>query len=168
MNKYPQVQAVFFEDDGKIPNNPKLPLLIYSQVFDASDVIAAIFSENNWTKAWRNGIFNYHHYHSTSHEVLGVEAGWAEVQLGGGANGIVFTLKAGDMVVIPAGVGHKRLNASTDFTVIGAYPDGHEYDLLTGKADERPENLHRIAQLPLPTTDPVFGVDGVLFDYWVY
>lgn len=165
MNKYPQVKAVYFEDDGSIPNNPTLPLLIYSQVFEASDDIAEIFNQNNWTGTWRNGIFDYHHYHSTSHEVLGVAAGWAEVQLGG-EKGESFKIQAGDMVVIPAGVGHKRLKASTDFAVIGGYPDGRDYDLLTGKAEERPENLHNISEVPLPETDPVFGENGPLFEHW--
>src|SRR6267143_838635 len=70
------------------PNNDSLPFLIYKLVFalplkKAADIIEAIFNANNWSNAWRNGIYNYHHYHSITHEVLGVYDGWCNVALGG-------------------------------------------------------------------------------------
>jgi uncharacterized protein YjlB len=114
---------------------------------------------------WRNGIYSYHHYHSTAHEVLGCYRGSAKVQFGG-ESGIVEELSAGDVVIIPAGVGHKNLGASADFAVVGAYPRGQDYDMNYGKPGERPRADENIARVPLPETDPIFGKDGPLLRHW--
>lgn len=156
-----------FKDDGRIPNS-KLPLLIYRGVLsdkeDASKVID-VFEANNWTNSWDNGIYSYHHYHSTSHEVLGVYAGSALLHLGG-ESGERLRVKAGDVIIIPAGVGHKKLEASNDFAVVGAYPEGRDWDVLKGKPRERPRADENIAGLPIPKSDPVFGIDGGLTKTW--
>ena len=156
-----------FKDDGRIPNS-KLPLLIYRGVLsdkeDASNVID-VFEANNWTNSWDNGIYSYHHYHSTSHEVLGVYAGSALLHLGG-ESGERLRVKAGDVIIIPAGVGHKKLEASNDFAVVGAYPEGRDWDVLKGKPGERPRADENIAGLPIPKSDPVFGIDGGLTKTW--
>ena len=156
-----------FKDDGRIPNS-KLPLLIYRGVLsdkeDASKVID-VFEANNWTNSWDNGIYSYHHYHSTSHEVLGVYAGSALLHLGG-ESGERLRVKAGDVIIIPAGVGHKKLEASNDFAVVGAYPEGRDWDVLKGKPGERPRADANIAGLPIPKSDTVFGIDGGLTKTW--
>src|SRR5918911_97755 len=118
-----------FADDGRIPNNPRLPLLIYCGALepDPSEPAATFetaFARNNWRGAWRNGIYDFHHYHSTSHEVLGIARGSVQVRLGGEA-GLATRLEAGDVVVIPAGVGHKNEGSTPDLLAVGAYPDGH-------------------------------------------
>lgn len=82
-----QPEELYFKDDGMIPNS-KFPLLIYRNVFTEGDKKGAawlekLFASNNWTNSWRNGIFSYHHYHSTSHEALGIYSGNALVHLGG-------------------------------------------------------------------------------------
>jgi uncharacterized protein YjlB len=122
-----------FADDGAIPNNPTLPLLVYPGALDlsADDPAAtceAVFAANGWGECWRNGIYPFPHYHSTAHEVLGICCGEAKVRFGGGT-GIVLTVRAGDVVVIPAGVGHQNLGASPDLLVVGAYPRGQRFDL---------------------------------------
>ena len=124
------------------------------------------FASLNWTNSWKNGIYPFHHYHSTSHEALGVYSGSATVRLGG-EQGRDFQVKAGDVIVIPAGVGHKNLGSSGDFGVVGAYPDGRSWDLLRGKPGERPQADDNIARLPVPTTDPVGGAQGRLQELWV-
>ena len=48
------------------------------------------------------------------------------------------SLSKGDVIVIPAGVAHQNISASDDFGVVGAYPDGREWDLLRGRSGERP------------------------------
>jgi len=157
-----------FKDDGLLPNNT-LPLLVYRFAFPVSDSLADVmeetFASHNWTNSWRNGVYPYHHYHSITHEVLGIYKGSAVVLLGG-ENGEEIAVEAGDVIVIPAGVGHKKLSQSDDFAVIGAYPDGHDYDLLTGKDGERPKADENIATVPLPETDPVLGKEGGTAEYW--
>jgi len=156
------------QDDGRIPNSP-LPLIIYKKAFEEGDALAEALEEqfaiNNWTNSWRNGIFPYHHYHSIMHEVVGVYRGHAQLHLGG-ENGEEIDVEAGDVIVIPAGTGHKKISASDDFGVIGAYPNGMEYDLMTGEESERPRADQRIAQVPLPETDPVQGADGGIVECW--
>ncbi|SDK64010.1 Uncharacterized protein YjlB [Catalinimonas alkaloidigena] len=163
--------AHLFHDDGIFPNNEACPLLLYQGAFGASDQpmaddMEATFADHNWRNAWRNGIYSYHHYHSTSHEVLGIAQGSAQVRLGGDKHGKTFDVKAGDVIVIPAGVAHKNLSSSSDFLVIGAYPDGRTWDMNYGRAGERPRVEQNIAQVPLPDHDPVFGEKGPLLTHW--
>lgn len=162
-------ERFLFKDDGKIPNS-KYPLLLYRKAFQTTDSAEASgleehFAANNWTNSWRNGVFTYHHYHSITHEVLGVYAGSALLQLGG-KKGQKVSVQAGDVIVIPAGVGHKKLESSADFGVVGAYPDGRSYDVLRGEAGERPQADRNIAALPLPATDPLRGKEGGVVNLW--
>ncbi len=167
----PHVEAFILTDDGVFPNNRRLPLLVYRKVLnpDAPDLIAqvqAIFAENGWIGSWVDSIFNYHHYHSNSHEVLAICGGQAEVRFGG-EHGITLRLAAGDVVVIPAGVAHRSLDAGADFVVVGAYPQGQEnYDMRLGKRQERPEADKNIINVPTPRTDPLYGPDGPLTEHW--
>lgn len=165
-----EVQTFRFEDDGSIPNNPQLPFLVYQGALDpsATDLAAAseeVFEANGWGGGWRNGIFPYPHYHSTAHEVLGICRGEARVRFGG-ETGTVLTMRPGDVVVIPAGVGHQNLGASGDLLVVGAYPAGESWDLCYGRPEERPRVLDNIRTVPLPTSDPVYGSDGPLIREW--
>ncbi|QKZ13482.1 cupin domain-containing protein [Spirosoma sp. KUDC1026] len=165
----PDPEMYRFKDDGLIPNST-YPLLLYRKAFTDRGPAGALwleeqFAANNWTNSWRNGVFPYHHYHSTTHEVLGIYSGSAQLQLGG-EQGQAVTVKAGDIVVIPAGVGHKNLTSSSDFGVVGAYPDGRNFDVLRGRPGERPDADKRIAALPLPETDPLLGKTGGLVAFW--
>ena len=154
-----------FGDDGSIPNNPNFPVLIYRAVFDDPGGMQGTFEHNEWTNSWVNGVFDYHHYHSNSHEVLGVINGSATLQLGG-TNGNIVRVKTGDVIILPAGTGHRRLEASADFQVVGAYPEGQDYDTLTGRPEERPDNVKRIEQIGKPRFDPVFGTTGPFHEAW--
>src|SRR5437867_6423485 len=154
-----EVLARVLKDDGTIPNSD-LSLLIYRGAVevdneDAASTFEKLFRSNKWHGTWRDGIYSYHHYHSTAHEVLGVYAGEAKVQFGG-EQGIVDTVKAGDVVIIPAGVGHKNLGASSEFGVVGAYPEGQDYDMCYGKPKERPRAIKSIKRVAKPKADPVF------------
>jgi uncharacterized protein YjlB len=160
-----------FADDGAIPNHPSLPLLVYPGALslpadDPAAACEAVFESNGWSGSWRDGIYPFAHYHSTAHEVLGICRGEAKVRFGGNA-GIVLAVRAGDVVVIPAGVGHQNLGASADLLVVGAYPRGQSWDLCRGRADERPQALANIARVPLPTADPVYGAEGPLVEHWL-
>jgi uncharacterized protein YjlB len=160
-----------FKDDGVFPNS-NLPLLVYRQAFttDAADrasIIEQCFSENDWTNSWRNGVYSFAHYHSTTHEALGVYCGAATLQVGGEHSSDV-KVYAGDVIVIPAGVAHQNIGASADFAVVGAYPGGREWDLLRGLPGERPRADHNIAALPIPDNDPIYSAEGPLRQIWKF
>ena len=162
-------QQLIFKDDGAIPNNT-LPLLFYGQAFaantkDLASVIEQRFAENDWTNSWRASVYPFTHYHSTTHEVLGVFSGSATLRLGG-AQGATVEVHPGDVIVIPAGVGHQNLGSSADFGVVGAYPGGRQWDLLRGLPGERPGADRNIAAVPLPDNDPLYGPDGPLKRIW--
>jgi uncharacterized protein YjlB len=155
--------------DKFIPNN-RLPLLIYRGAFVGTGqrdpaLIEELLKANDWVESWRNGIYPYHHYHSTAHEVLAVYAGSATVQFGG-ENGTTQICGPGDVVLIPAGVGHKNLGSTPDFAIVGAYPRGQEPDLLRGKPGERPKADENIARVAVPALDPVYGSNGPLLEHW--
>jgi uncharacterized protein YjlB len=159
-----------FADDGDIPNSP-LPLLVYKAAIDpgAGDPAVAfetLFAANGWSDGWRNGIFPFHHYHSTAHEVLGIAAGSAEVRFGG-EGGATLTVEPGDAVLIPAGVGHKRLSATPSLLVIGAYPGGQRADLMREGAEDKAGIRRRIAAVKLPAADPVGGPAGAMAEFWI-
>ena len=151
-----------FADDGVFPNS-RLPVLIYRAVKPAS--FEELFERHGWSSAWRNGLYTVHHYHSTAHEVLGIFQGWVVARLGG-PRGQAVKLEAGDVVVIPAGVAHKNEGASSDFRVVGAYPDGTGPDMQYGKPGERALTNKNIAAVPLPAGDPVHGREGALPAIW--
>ena len=156
---------------GDFPNNPNIPLVLYRQAVtlygaDPGEIIADAFRKNGWGGIWRNGIYGVHHYHSTAHEVLGIYAGAGIVQFGG-PDGVEVEVRAGDVIVIPAGVAHKRLSASPDFGVIGAYPKGQESDLCYGESGERPSADENIKRVSAPKTDPIYGASGPLIEQWL-
>lgn len=154
-----------FQDDGRFPNS-RLPLLVYRRALPADPAaIEQAFAAHGWSGGWRNGIYPFHHFHSTAHEVLGIARGSAEVTFGG-PNGRTASVNAGDVVVIPAGVAHCRQSASSDLLVVGAYPGGADYDLRRGDSAEHDEVVASVARVPLPEQDPVCGADGPLLRLW--
>jgi len=170
VNPEPEVISQPLEDDGIFPNNPSHPLVLYKKAIklrngNGANIIEEIFHDNKWGGYWRNGVYPFHHYHSTAHEVLGVYKGNARVQFGGD-NGPILAVETGDVVIIPAGVAHKNINSSSDFRVVGAYPTGQSWDMNYGKEGERPAADRNIAGVPDPRTDPVFGKEGPLLDLW--
>jgi uncharacterized protein YjlB len=160
-----------FADDGVVPNNSRFPLIIYrgvvsmrSQRIDPAVAIDRLFEINNWSRSWRDTVYDFLHYHSRIHEVMGVARGSAVMEFGG-IKGRRLRLKAGDVAILPAGTGHRLLEASRNFLVVGAYPKAGTYDECTDIRD-RPEAARRVKKTGKPDTDPVFGKTGPLTKLW--
>lgn len=156
----PQPDTLYFDDDGRTPN-ARLPVLVYRAVNapagDAAGVFETLFDANDWPPQWRGGVFDYHHYHSRSHEALAVAAGQARLMLGG-ESGTALDIGAGDVLVLPAGTGHCRLRASADFELVGAYPpDQQQWDLCRPGETDIDAARERIKRLRVPDLDPVSG-----------
>jgi uncharacterized protein YjlB len=159
-----------FTDDGLVPNNP-LPMLTYRRAVDLGsssspeDMIEALFHANGWGAMWRNGIYDFLHFHATVHEALGVARGRARVQFGGD-HGAAIEIAAGDAVILPAGTGHQCLAVSEDFVVVGAYPPGPTMQVTRPTPENHKAALRTIPEVPLPDTDPLFGAAGALVELW--
>ena len=161
--------AIVFADDGLVPNNP-LPFLVYQGAVKLDpdhpeESIEDLFRSNGWGGSWRNGVYDYLHYHATVHEVLGVARGNARVRFGGD-QGQEIGLSAGDVAILPAGTGHQCISASPDFCVIGAYPPGAKMEITRPTPDNHAKALKTIPEVKLPPADPVAGTDGALMRLW--
>lgn len=161
--------AIVFEDDGLVPNNP-MPFLVYKAVVDvtngnAADTIEQLFGSHGWGDMWRNGVYDYLHYHATVHEALGVASGSARVRFGGD-HGREFDLAPGDVAILPAGTGHQCIRASDDFCIVGAYPPGPKMQVTRPTPENHAKALKTIPQVPTPPTDPVMGKNGPLLRSW--
>jgi uncharacterized protein YjlB len=160
------VQETIFGTCDWVPNNPLLPVLYYNSVFateNGSEEFARLFTSHGWQGIWRNGVFDYQHYHLGAHEVLGIGRGQGKLMIGG-PSGKVFDVKAGDCILLPAGTGHMNLGASQDFQVVGAYPPHQFADIQTSAPSM--EAVARMAKLPLPQADPVQGAAGPMMTAW--
>jgi uncharacterized protein YjlB len=114
---------------------------------------------------WRNGVFDFLHYHATVHEALGVARGHARVRFGGD-HGKELEIAAGDVAILPAGTGHQCFGASDDFCVIGAYPPGPQMQVTRPTPENHRMALKTIPEVKLPQTDPVMGEHGPLLKLW--
>lgn len=158
------------KDNGKFPNNDKLPLLIYKEAIfvehdDPVQSLSSLVQKNLWNNVWHNGIYPFHHYHSTAHEVIIVYRGNARIKFGG-EDGIVVSIHTSDALIIPAGIAHKNIGSSKDFSVLGAYPRHQNHDMCYGDNNERPRTDENIQNVPLPESDPIFGIEGAIMNFW--
>jgi uncharacterized protein YjlB len=165
------VLAHLLAAEGAIPNHPRWPLLVYPAALalsgpDPAALFEELFTRNGWPAAWRNGVFPFHHYHSNAHEVLGIYSGEVTVQFGGDG-GVTITARPGDVIVLPAGTGHKRLASRGNLGVVGAYPRDAQPDTCMPPFARAQKNAAAAARVPLPPGDPVFGEAGPLFEHWL-
>ena len=160
---------LFAAPSGGVPNNPALPLLVYRDVLGEDErspaALRALAGERGWHGFWRGGVYPFHHYHSNGHEALGIYSGEVTVQFGGDA-GVAITARPGDVIVLPAGTGHKKLHSRGALGVVGAYPGGSRPDTCTPPFARARTNALEIARVPLPACDPVHGPNGPLFEHW--
>lgn len=161
--------AIVFEDDGLVPNNI-LPFLVYQGAVTLDpkrpeETVEGLFGQNGWGGMWRNGVYDFLHYHSTVHEVLGVARGRAHVRFGGD-HGVVLEIAAGDVAILPAGTGHQLVSADDDFCVVGAYPPGARMEVTRATPENHAKALKTIPAVKVPDSDPVMGKDGPLVRLW--
>ncbi len=161
--------SFIFGDDGLVPNNP-MPFLVYRGAIAVDNAhpektIEGLFGANGWGEMWRNGVYDFLHYHATVHEALGVARGRARVRFGGD-RGRALEISAGDVAILPAGTGHQCLAASSDFCVIGAYPPGPRMQITRPTPENHRKALQTIPKVKVPSTDPVRGENGPLVTLW--
>ena len=151
-----------------VPNNERLPVIVYrgavkAEGKEAAEAFERMFADHGWPPQWRDTVYDYHHYHSTAHEALGVATGFGTLLLGG-PGGREIEVRAGDAVVLPVGTGHRRLEVSDDFMVVGAYPQGQDWDICREAPSD--EARQRMRALPVPAAGPILGQDGPLRQSW--
>jgi len=160
-----------FDADREVPNNPRLPLIVYrgalrlDAAYDPAAIFEAAFAANGWGSSWRNGIYPFRHFHTRAHEVLGIARGSARVEFGGAA-GEQLDVGAGDVAILPAGTGHKRLAQSDDLLVVGAYPQTSGFDQKRAGEIDIATALANVIRVADPVKDPVYGPDGPLCALW--
>lgn len=170
--RFSMVKTITLAENKPYPNN-ELPVLIYKDVlndalnqdYSAEDVLN-LFENNGYDRGWISVIADEHHFHSNAHEALAVTRGEVTVLLGG-QNGEITTLRKGDVILLPAGTAHKRLDGSNDFQIAGAYPsNGDDFDMQYGNASDYEQIKENISNVGRPLTDPVTGDPGDMEEYW--
>jgi uncharacterized protein YjlB len=169
-----KTHAIKFQGDGQTPNNERFSFIHYKSPvkldadYDPAAIFEELFASNGWGESWRDGVYDFLHYHTHTHEVLGIAQGSVKVQFGG-RKGEIIALQTGDVVVLPAGTGHIRLSKSSDLLVIGAYPaarGGGRYNELRPQDIDYETARREIARVGIPAKDPVYGKDGGLRAIW--
>lgn len=159
----------FLKTNDWFPNS-HLPVIHYRAAIDVpffrpAHAIEKLFDSNGWTNNQEGGIYAYHHYHSNTHEAVGVYKGQTVILLGG-ENGKQIVIHKGDVLVIPAGVAHKNMGNEKDVYCVFGYPEGREFDMNYGNPGERPGTDKQIAEVPVPDSDPIAGEGQGVAEIW--
>ncbi|MDF2449036.1 MAG: cupin protein [Bacteroidota bacterium] len=160
------IKTYRLKGDATIPNN-SLPVIHYKRIIDLpfffpASYLVSLFKKNNWKNSWKSGIYEYEHYHSNTHEVMGFYKGKTTLRIGG-KKGVKIKVEKGDVLILPAGVAHQNMKKENAVKCVGAYPNGKKYDMKYGEKKERATALKNIKKVKLPKKDPVFGkAEGIL------
>jgi uncharacterized protein YjlB len=156
------LRRLYFEKASDVPNSSLPVILVRSALPPNTSAkewgFREAFKRNGWTGLWTDTIYDYTHFHSNAHEVLAIAEGKVSLRLGG-AEGSLVRLRADDMIVIPAGVGHRRVGPDEGLKVIGAYPPGQSHFDMKRQA-------RAIPKVTLPRADAFYGSDGLLIRCW--
>ncbi|NBV76766.1 cupin [bacterium] len=171
LNKHPSPSWGLFLDNGTIPNS-RHPVLVYKNAFDFTDrssvyrEVEVHVSAHGWRLEWEWRIYRYTHWHSTAHEALACIEGDAVVEVGGPQYGEEYNVIPGTIMVIPAGVAHRNKRYSSDFKVLGMYPEEQKWNLIKGARTFSPIGRRQSRKVPVPRADPFFGPKGPLTKLW--
>ncbi|KAH6873426.1 RmlC-like cupin domain-containing protein [Thelonectria olida] len=142
------------------------PLLIYHSVFkkpiSPAKVESHLASVGIVSPQWRYTMYNFDHFHTTSHEVLCITQGRARVCFGAKENKarVEIVVESGDAVVVPAGVAHSlQEDLDGDFQMVGSYPNGSTFDMCYGKPGEE-DKVANVKSLEWFQYDPIYGGHG--------
>jgi uncharacterized protein YjlB len=70
----------------------------------------------------------------------------------------------GDVVVVPAGVGHRLINDfGSGFEMVGSYVKDKSWDMCYGKKGEE-DRVRQINDLAWLEKDPLYGNEGPVLD----
>ena len=156
------LRKLYFQKTSDVPNSTLPVMLVRNALRPKASAKAQRFREafkrNGWIDLWTDTIYDYTHFHSNAHEVLAIAEGKVSLRLGGELGSLV-RLKAGDMIVIPAGVGHCRVGSDEGLKVVGAYPPGQSHFDMKRKGRVVPK-------VTLPRANPFYGCDGPLIRFW--
>ncbi|KAI5924526.1 RmlC-like cupin domain-containing protein [Camillea tinctor] len=156
-----------------IPNTIDKPLLHYHEAFPRATATTSAI-ESHLTSIgvvepqWRFTMYSTTHFHSTTHEVLCISHGKAKLCFGGEENPdrVEKVVEKGDVLIIPAGVGHRLLDDMTvngGFEMVGSYPLGYHWDMCYGKKEEDAK-VKNIGNLAWFEKDPIYGDKGPALD----
>ncbi|KAI1442736.1 hypothetical protein F5Y02DRAFT_395448 [Annulohypoxylon stygium] len=168
-------ETYYLEPTQFVPNS-KLPVLVYRNVLPQpyDEITTQVFLERNqWLKGGTWGAIPKHHFHPNTHECYAVFQGSSTLLLGVGPNedagkGHEVLMKAGDVIILPAGVSHCSRDFQDDYRYVGVYPKGapkwkNEYC----KDESRCRELREEAEsVEMPVSDPVRGHMGPLNKLW--
>ncbi|SMC87772.1 Uncharacterized protein YjlB [Fulvimarina manganoxydans] len=165
------VEPIRLPATATIPNSDWPLLLVKGAITQEAARSAAVeqrFQDHGWQGTWTYTVYDYWHYHVEGHEVLACVSGTGKVGFGGEPEegGRVLDLEVGDVVILPAGVGHKRFEASSDFAVAGAYPPGQTGAITRAGSMDLDEARRRIAALSRPASDPIDGAEPGVLAHW--
>lgn len=163
-----RVSSYLIPSFNLIPNTSlqNYPLIIYHECYPPSTSAAVIEAHLRSVgivePQWRYTMYSTTHFHSTTHEVLCIASGRARLCFGGEDNParVEMEVKIGDVIIIPAGVGHKLLqDLDSGFEMVGSYPKGKDWDMCYGREDEK-ANIEAIKDLAWFDKDPIYGDEG--------
>ncbi|KAF4432580.1 cupin domain [Fusarium acutatum] len=151
--------------------NSRLPIVVYRDVLPqprTEETATTSLTTHRWEKRGTWGHIAIRHFHPNSHECYGIFQGSSTLLLGKiqKGEGVEVAVKAGDVVVLPAGTAHSSLESSSDYRYIGVYPKGcPKWRNEMGKKSPS-LFLDTIDEVEMPEDDPVYGPNGPLPKLW--
>ncbi|KAL4969942.1 cupin domain-containing protein [Aspergillus stella-maris] len=170
----PSIQTYFLGPTPHAPNSG-LPIIHYRGVLPeplTEESVTEFLTRDRWEKRGTWGHIPIRHFHPNSHECYGIFQGFSKLLLGVGgsdtAGGLKVNVRAGDVIVLPAGTAHSCAESSKDYRYIGVYPQGcpRWRNEMGSKSIDLASLRKETENVSMPEADPVYGVGGPLMQLW--